>query len=264
MVFSVKKLKNHKGIGYFLVTFGIINILYFISCFIAFSRFVNFSEFFVILGIVCVILGIYKIRFHENNFNKVVKRFLTALKVFIFIIVISFIFVEGCIFVSANESHNRKPDYIMILGGGISGKNMLLVQLQRTQEALKYIKQNPGIKVIASGGQGSGEDISEAEAMRIYLVQHGVKNEDIIKEEKSKNTLGNMKYTREILKKIDGRENIQLAVVTSNFHVFRAKFLAKRYGFQVEGVPAPVNYLLLPNYCVREYFGVVKSFIFDR
>ena len=82
---------------------------------------------------------------------------------------------------------------------------MLLVQLQRTQEALKYIKQNPGIKVIASGGQGSGEDISEAEAMRIYLVQHGVKNEDIIKEEKSKNTLGNMKYTREILKKIDGR-----------------------------------------------------------
>jgi len=260
----MKNLKNHKGRGYFLVTFGIISILYFIICFIVFNKFVNFSQFFIILGTACVILGAYKIRFHKDNSNKLIGKLLKVLKVFICIIVISFIFVEGCIFVSANASHNKKPDYIMILGGGISGKNMLLVQLQRTQEALKYIKQNPGIKVIASGGQGRGEDISEAEAMRIYLVQHGVKNEDIIKEEKSKNTVGNMKYTREILKKIDGRKTIQLAVVTSNFHVFRAKFLAKRYGFQVEGIPAPVNYLLLPNYCVREYLGVVKSFIFDR
>ncbi|WP_406541289.1 hypothetical protein [Clostridium ljungdahlii] len=116
----MKNLKNHKGIGYFLVAFGIINILYFISCFIVFSRFVNFSEFFVMLGIACVILGIYKIRFHENNFNEVVKKFLTVLKVFISIIVISFIFVEGCILVSANESHNKKPDYITILGGELA------------------------------------------------------------------------------------------------------------------------------------------------
>lgn len=263
-MFKIENLKNHKCIGYLLVIFGIINILYFIICFVAFNRFVNFSQFFIVLGVTCIGLGAYEIRFHEDNSNKLIGKFLKALKFFICIIFVSFVFIEGCIFVSANENHNKKPDYIMVLGGGISGRNMLLVQLQRTQEALKYIRENPGIKVIVSGGQGSGEDISEAESMRIYLVQHGVKNEDIIKEEKSENTVENMKYTKKILDKIDGRKNIQLAIVTSDFHIFRAKFLAKRYGFQVEGIPAPVNYLLLPNYCAREYFGVIKSFIFDK
>ncbi|MBP2031782.1 uncharacterized SAM-binding protein YcdF (DUF218 family) [Clostridium algifaecis] len=260
----MKNFKNQMNVGYLLVIFGIVNILYFLICCIVFNRFVNFSEIFIILGTAYVILGIFKVKLHKNKLNKLARRFLRVLKVFICIICVSFIFIEGCIFVNANIDYHKKPDYIMILGAGISGKNMLLVQLHRTEEGLKYIKKNPGIKVIVSGGQGSGEDISEAEAMRIYLVQHGVNNGNIIKEEKSKNTIENMKYTSEILRKIDGRKNIRLAIVTSNFHVFRAKFLAKRCGFQTESISSPVNYLLLPNYCVREYFGIIKSFIFDR
>jgi uncharacterized SAM-binding protein YcdF (DUF218 family) len=256
--------KNQRIGGYLLVALGIVNILYFITCFIVFKMFVNFSGFFLILGTVCVLLGIFKVIFYENNFNKLTSRILRVLKVFIYAIAVSFIFIEGCIFINANIEYLKKPDYIMILGSGISGKSMLLVQLQRVEEGLKYIKANPDIKVIVSGGQGTGEDISEAEAMRIYLVQHGVKNENIIKEEKSKNTIENMKYTSENLSKIDGRKDIRLAIVTSNFHVFRAKFLAKRFGFEAEGVPAPVNYLLLPNYCVREYFSIIKSFILTR
>lgn len=264
MVFIVKKYNNQKIIGYLSVTLGIVNILYFLICFMVFGMFINFSGFFMILGAAFILSGIMKIKFHENYHNKLSGIFLRVLKIAVYAVLISFIFIEGCIFISANINPHKKPDYIMILGSGIRGRNMLLVQRQRVDAGLEYIKDNPDIKIILSGGQGPGEDISEAEAMRIYLVQHGVKNENIIMEEKSRNTMQNMKYTSDILKKTDVRKNIRLAVVTSNFHVFRAKFLAQRCGFEAEGVSAPVNHLLLPNYCVREYFGIIKSFILDR
>lgn len=261
----MKKLKNQKGIGYLLIALGIISILYFVICFLTFHLFVNFSQFFLVLGIVFIVLGILKFRNHKDNINEFIKMFFRVLKILACIIAVSFIFIEGLILINSNNiGHYKKPDYIMILGGGIRGKNMMLIQLQRTQEALKYIKKNPNVKVIVSGGQGKGEAISEAESMRIYLVNHGVKNENIIKEEKSKTTMENMKYTKKILEKIDGRKDIRLVVVTSNFHVFRAKFLAERCGFEAEGIAAPVNKILIPNYFVREYFGVVKSFVFDR
>lgn len=260
----MKKYNSQRIIGYLLVVFGAVNILYFLTCFMVYSMIINFSGFFLILGAASILFGIIKIKFYEKYHNKFTSRFLRIFKIAVYLVLISFIFIEGCIFINANVNSHKKPDYIMILGAGIRGRNMLLVQRQRVDEGLEYIRNNPDVKIILSGGQGPGEDISEAEAMRIYLVQHGVKNENIIMEEKSQNTMGNMKYTRDILKRIDGRKNIRLAIVTSNFHVFRAKFLAERCGFEAEGIPAPVNYLLLPNYCVREYLGIIKSFILDR
>ncbi|MDD3225263.1 MAG: YdcF family protein [Clostridium sp.] len=261
----MRKLKYQKGIVGLLLVLGIANIVYFAVCFLTFHLFVNFSEFFLVLGVVFIIGGILKANFHRENSNKLTIKLIRVLKIIIGLFAVSFILIEGCIIVNGSNSYNyKKPDYIMILGGGIRGKNMLLIQLERTQEALKYIRENPNTKVIVSGGQGKGESISEAEAMRVYLVNHGVNNNNIIKEEKSKTTMENMKYTRKILNRIDGRKNVRLAIVTSNFHVFRAKFLARRCGFEAEGIAAPVTKLLIPNYFVREYFAVVKSFIFDR
>lgn len=180
------------------------------------------------------------------------------------IVAVSFIFIEGNIIYNAHTNIESKPDYIIVLGAGIRGRTMQLVQLQRTETALTYIKKYPEAKVVLSGGRGPGEEISEAEAMREYLVRKGVSSNRIIKEEKSKNTVENMKFSYNIIKAISGSRKQNIAIVTSNFHVFRARFLAKRVGMNSEGIAAPVTKLLIPNYYVREYFAVIKSFLFDR
>lgn len=245
----------------FLIILGIINIVYFIVCFLTFKMIVNFSGFFALLGGLLIILGILSMRYMKiYNNNPIMK----VLKTSIILIFLVFVIIQGCIIYSAAKVIKDKPDYIMILGGGIRGRNMLLIQLQRTEKALEFIKKNPDVKIIVSGGQGKGEDISEAESMREYLVGHGVDNNNIIKEEKSTNTMENMKYTKNILKAIDNRDDLKIGIVTSNFHVFRAKFLAKRAGLNGEGIAAPSNELLLPNFTVRESFAVIKSFFIDR
>ncbi|MFT8316149.1 MAG: YdcF family protein [Clostridium sp.] len=245
-----------------IIMLGILSLLYFIICFLTFNIIVNFSLFFALIGIIFIAVGVLKISLGEKNI--IIKRAFKIFNISIILILSVFIFIEACIVYSANKTVKDKPDYIMILGAGIRGRNMLLIQLQRTEKALEFIKRNPNVKVIVSGGQGKGEDISEAESMKEYLIQHGVNSENILKEEKSENTMENMKYTAEILNKVDSRPNPKIAIVTSNYHVFRAKFLARRAGLNVEGIAAPVNNILLPNFSIRECFAIIKSFFMDK
>ena len=123
---------------------------------------------------------------------------------------------------------------------------------------------NPDVKIVVSGGKGPGESITEAEAMERFLIKHGVAKKQIIKEEKSTSTLENLKFTTEILEGLENKENIEVTIVTNNFHVFRAKFLAQRQGLKVYGYPAPLHPMLVPTCFVREYLAVINSFIFDR
>lgn len=256
--------KVSETIDSFFIWFGILNYIYFFLCLIIYKIVVNFTPFFLLTGTFFILFGMFKIKVKRNNLNKNLKIVIRFINVFLILLLISFVLVEGGMAYNAAVNDNKKPDYVMLLGCGIYGKNMLLPQYQRAETGLEYIKKHPEVKVIVSGGKGSGEAISEAEAYKVFLVNHGVKAENIIKEEKSKTTMENMKYTRDILKKIDGRENIRIAVVTSNYHILRAKFLAERCGFKAEGIPAPVSALLLPNFSVREYFGVIKSFFLDK
>jgi uncharacterized SAM-binding protein YcdF (DUF218 family) len=243
-----------------LLFLGLINILYFFICIFRFGTNINFVKFFFALGCIFIIFALLKDKLNINKNNKLLFIF----KSLISVISISFILIEGNIVYNSHTNLRSKPDYIIVLGAGIKGKTMQLVQLQRTQTALKYINKYPKVKIIVSGGRGPGEDISEAEAMKEYLVKNGVKSESIIKEDKSTNTIQNMKYTYNILKNINDKKEVNIAIVTSNFHVFRARFLAKRAGIDSEGIAAPVNYILIPNYYVREYFGVIKSFFLDK
>ena len=58
-------------------------------------------------------------------------------------------------------------------------------------------EKGKNIIFIPSGGQGKDEIISEAEAMKNYLIENNIKPEDIILENESTNTLQNMKYSKQ-------------------------------------------------------------------
>ena len=97
-----------------------------------------------------------------------------------------------------------------------------------------------------------------------YLVGHGIEASRIIKEMKATSTQENFKYSRKILldeEHID--KNPKVMVVTSDFHMFRAKMLAYRNDFIPYSLPAKTWFGILPNNMFREYFAVIKSLIFD-
>jgi uncharacterized SAM-binding protein YcdF (DUF218 family) len=191
--------------------------------------------------------------------SKGVKK---VLKLIIIVCISSFIIIESIIVLNIKSDKGAEVDYLMILGAGIRGKEVSLTLQKRMDKGIEYLISNPEAFVIVSGGQGLGEEITEAEAMKNYLVNHGIKDARIIKEEKSTSTMENFKYTKEIIQK-DHKEKIRLLIVTNDFHMYRSKLLAKRNGFIAFGLPCKTPWSVLPNCYIREYFAILKSLVFD-
>ena len=128
-------------------------------------------------------------------------------------------------------------------------------------KGLDYLLAHDNTKVIVSGGQGRGEDVTEAFAMKNYLTDKGIDEKRIIMEEKSRSTEENLKYSLSYIKDV----NEKVGIVTNNFHVYRSVKLAKRAGYKdVVGIAAGADPVLLLNYLVREFFAVVYLVLFRK
>ena len=80
-------------------------------------------------------------------------------------------------------------------------------------------------------------------------------------EDKSTDTNENMKYS---IQYIDNY-NASIGIVTNNFHIFRAKLLARGKGLtNVCGIASPSDEVLFVNYMVREAVGIVKDFVYGN
>lgn len=254
------KIRNYI-LGIFFILIGLISSIYSIS--VAKLR-VSSLNYFMIIGVLSIIIGLVRILIPVNFEIKKFRLTLRIIKYTFFILLTSFIMIESLIIYSANVKQDVKADYIMILGAGLWGETPSLILLERLDTARQYINKYPDIKIILSGGKGPGETITEADAMEKYLVRKGANKENIIKEENSTDTMENFKFTKQILSSINPKTNIKLVIVTNGFHEYRSKLLAKRNGFIPYGYPAPTYKLLIPTYYVREYFALIKSVLLDK
>lgn len=226
----------------------------------------SFWSFFLFLGLLFSLLGYIYLYVEVDTKKKPVKLFLWVFHSIAVLLILSFFVAEVLIISSGNKKDGETPDYVVILGAGLWGDTPSLTLSQRLDASLDLIKIIPeDIKIIVSGGQGPGETITEAEAMKKYLIDRGVSQDRIIKEDKSTSTQENMLYTRQLLRSIDSKENLRITVVTSNFHMYRSKVLASDAGFrEVQCWSAPITPFLIPTYYIREYMAVMKSLVFDK
>lgn len=216
------------------------------------------------IGLVLISIGILS---RLKRVERLKKKVAIVQRVFFFMFIlwfISFIIVEGLILTSIKPQENiDEIDCLLILGAGLRGDKPSLILSTRLNKSLEYIEQYPDTPIIVSGGQGPGETITEAEAMKKFLVNNGVGENIIIKEEESTSTKENLIFSKSILDSIEGKKKHKVLIVTNNFHMFRAKYLAKKYNLVPYGAPVETPTFVLLNYLVREYFAVIKSFIFD-
>jgi len=258
--------RNFTAIFFVLGTIGILDTL----TFLLLSGGVNLGTILPgVVGIMLILWALVKDVFRKlwslGKTRPWILRAQRGLIALCLIGLISFLVVEGAIISNSQPDPNVEVQHLIILGAGLDGEQLSLTLLERMQKGLDYLEKYPKVKVVVSGGQGPGEGISEAEAMRRFLVEHGIANERILKEDQSTSTMENFRYSKEILAQQPGFQNPErVAVITNDFHLFRSKILARRNGFIPVGIPSPTPWYIVPNVYLREYFAVVKSLIFDR
>ncbi|HBA04439.1 MAG TPA: YdcF family protein [Clostridium sp.] len=222
-----------------------------------FNFHIAFAGFWLIVAILSYITHwILKNNLLENSWGKI----LTAL---VSIGLIIFFVLEGLIIYTGTIEDDRITDYVLVLGAGINKEQISKSLRFRLDKAIEYNKIHDNIPIIVSGGMGKDEDITEALAMKRYLVSNGVDENNIIMEEKSTNTYENFKFSKVIMEnKSKEKDNISVTLITNRFHMFRAKYIGINTGLKIYCYSAKNEIITSLNFYVRESFAYVKELIY--
>lgn len=174
-----------------------------------------------------------------------------------------FVIVEIPIVKNARTDAEPQRDYLIVLGAAVHGDEPSPSLVHRLQGALDYLERYPDSIAIVSGGQGPGENMTEARSMFDWLTANGIAAERIIMEDKATSTKENLLFSFEIIRELGGEPEGNVAILSSPYHLFRAKQMAKLLGVDAAGVAGkPDRPLLMVNYFIREAFGVTHLWVF--
>ena len=154
-------------------------------------------------------------------------------------------------------------DYIIIHGCQIRKDGTLTKLLQsRADRAIEFAKlqkeaTGKDIIFVPSGGKGNDEIISEGEAIKRYLLENGISEDKIIKEDDSTSTEENVKLAMDKMRDNFGSDGYKAAFATTNYHVFRTGMLADKMGLKAEGIGSRTKAYFWINAFVREFIATV-------
>ena len=166
-------------------------------------------------------------------------------------------------FKSAKYIPEFDKDAILILGCQIrkdgTVSNLLKGRIDRAIEFSKMQKEktNKDIIFVPSGGKGNDEIISEAQSMKNYLIEQGIKEENILIKKKKKNTFENINFSNKIIN--EKIENAKIAFSTTNYHVFRAGNIATEQGIYMEGIGSKTKSYFWINAFIREFIATLYN-----
>ncbi len=196
--------------------------------------------------------------------------------------VIIFVTVEAFVFMGAVSSDTQGLDYVIVLGAPVNKKGISKTLRQRLDKAIEYSRTNPGTIFVLSGGKTSEETESESAMMYDYMLHNGVPAEQMVIEDRSESTVENIAYSRVVIERLeDDRKQeaaeqnhtiapgpyllidnrpLQIGILTSNYHVYRAKMIARKWGIpNVSVISCKTDYIVFPHLCVRECAAILKD-----
>ncbi len=150
-------------------------------------------------------------------------------------------------------------DFIIILGSKIREDGSLTPLLQaRVDKAIdfgnkQYEATKKKIVYVPSGGKGNDEVIAEAEAIKKYLISKGIKENQILIEDKSTSTIENMKFSKDKIDEVNKEAKISFS--TTNYHVFRSGVIANKQGIDIEGMGSKTKWYFYTNALIREFIA---------
>ena len=248
-------LRSKKGIGIWLPTFlGLISLF-----FIPFFPYLRFT--LCLFPCICLywilFYGAYLLRNHGRF--RIISRIYLGISGFLAAnVLVLFVVIQCCIF-SDREGDNPSdpPNFLIVLGCQVVGENPSAMLEERLLAALSWMKIYPDSKAVLSGFHGSNGNLSEAEAMKKWLTEHGIEEDRLILDEKSRNTEENIVNSLSLLREIDP-ELGQVFVVSNGFHLFRAKKLCEWENCRAYGLAGemPGSPIFAMNWYLREFASV--------
>lgn len=184
--------------------------------------------------------------------------------VLIALIAMYVIFTFSALFIYSQLYHllpkNKNCDFIIVHGAGLlNGERVSPLLAGRLNKGIEVFESSGRkAKIIVSGGQGSDENISEAEAMKNYLLEKGISEHNIIMEDQSTTTLENMMFSKKIMDQM--MSQYRVIFVTNDYHVFRTGTYAKQVGLKADGVGCKTAFYYWPNAFIREYIAIILKY----
>lgn len=247
--FYVSEKEREMSMEIYLITAGALFLFYYgILCFYTGKWNSTFARFWLVAGIGHFLMI-------PATKEEVTRKLLFFCVVGIWIL---FLAVEFFIVRAMRPGRKKNCRYLIVLGAQVRGERITDSLKRRLDAALLYHQVCASVKIIVSGGQGKGEDVSEAYAMAQYLREHGVKDEQIMLEDQSRTTRENLRFSKAYLEEL----KTPVGIVTNNFHLFRALLIGRSEGYEnLTGIAAGCNRILFLNYMVREFFAAVWLWI---
>ena len=211
------------------------------------------------LALVClVLLGLSRLSRRSRGW----KILLRIAQIGLAALVLGLSAVEVWVIRAGHRDESAQPaDAVIVLGAGVNGTTPSVALQTRIDAAERYLKAHPDIPAVLSGGQGPGEDISEARVMYDALTERGIDPARLILEEQSANTRQNLRNSLPLLER-QGFDSYggRLAVITNGFHMARVGLLWDLPTELVQ-VPAKLPWWLDANYYLRESFAIVNDMV---
>ena len=157
--------------------------------------------------------------------------------------------LEGLVISGMGASALPGMDYLIVLGASVYQDGPSPALTRRLNAVMACLDEHPGAIIIASGGQGENEPISEAQCIRDELVRRGVDPARIRMEDQSRDTLENLANCRAMI----ADDGAAVGIVTNNYHIWRSLRMARRAGFtNAHGIAAEYTGPPLLHFMVRE------------
>lgn len=276
----IKKLERSRGMQVFLWITSAVLLLYAVFAFLyttviiyASGRATSFLWFWPVTFLIALLAagGLFLVL--TGRLPRL-RQAAVCLSVFFWLLLVVFLGFEAVIFSAGRKAPESGAKYVIILGAQVRGEVPTLVLDARIRAAAEYLSEHPQAVAVASGGQGSGENISEAEAIKRGLMRLGIAEERILSEERSTSTAENLKFSAEVIAAYETAKTAlvdgvpeggagfpeKVVLVTNDFHVYRAARLAGKMGYgQVSGLGATDFFAVTIQYYVREFFAIIME-----
>jgi uncharacterized SAM-binding protein YcdF (DUF218 family) len=213
-----------------------------------------------VIGILYLFYGLHRDRIGagtREGLFRWVKTFVPVVSVLMLLLFAS-IAVLG-----RTDTVSHQEDAVIVLGAGLKGDEVMPALRSRLDVAVEYSTANPAAVIAVAGGQGPGESVTEALAMERYLVSHGVREERILREDRSTSTHENFALTKGLLDdRLDA--GYTTAFITSDYHVLRARGIAEHAGIGSTHAHADTPWYEIPVDYVRESLAIAKFVLTGR
>ena len=210
----------------------------------------------LLLAAVLLALRILKKKNAPEHWSRLLTG-LTAAGMAVIFGAMGYIAVQGQDSIMAQD---ETPAFIVVLGAQVQGDGPSLTLKKRLDKTLTFMQEHPDKTVIVSGGQGPDEAHTEASVMARYLIEHGADASRVIEEDKASNTRENLLFSSK-LAEAAGFDTSRVLIVTSDFHMCRAKYIARTLSMEPYGLASDTwPWILKVNYTLREVFAFAKAF----